>query len=452
MRPGLKLLLITLPLALIGIAILTFVISTRTPPDRHELAERANPVRVITAETRMIAPTLIGFGVVAPARTYQAIAEVGGTVDYVNPALRDGQILPAGSVLLRLSPVDFNLAIAQANANIRAAEARLTELDVSETNQRAALTIELEALDLKTAELQRADTLFKAGTMTQSARDAIRSAHLAQRQKVQGIESTLALLPTQRTAQTQQIALYRSNLATAELNLKRSEMTLPFLARVASHSVEVGQFLNKGQSAATLDGVNQAEVEVQAAMSDFRSLVLNRPTGPTILPMDPAMLTDTLHELGLKATVRLRLGDEVLTWPATVDRISDGIDPETGTVGVVVQVNNAYGQAGNGNRPPLTKGMFVDIVLRADPISGIVLPRDALNNGHVFLADSENRLRIVAAEPKLVQGNIALFTETIAEGSRVVLSPPIPTIDGALLDPHPDTDIMNRLLAEDATQ
>ncbi|MDE9450341.1 hypothetical protein J3R80_07645 [Aliiroseovarius sp. Z3] len=452
MRPGLKLLLITLPLALIGVATLAYVISTRTPPDRHELTERASPVRVIAAKTYKIAPTLVGFGVVAPARTYQAIAEVGGTVEYVNPALRDGQILPAGSILLRLSPVDFNLAIAQANANIRAAEARLAELDVSEANQRAALTIELEALDLKTAELARADTLFKAGTMTQSARDAIRSAHLAQRQKVQGIESALALLPTQRTAQTEQIALYRSNLATAELNLKRSEMTLPFLARVASHSVEVGQFLNKGQSAATLDGVNQAEVVVQAAMNDFRNLILNRPNGPTTLPMDPALLTDTLHELGLKATVRLRLGNEVLTWPATVDRISDGIDPRTGTVGVVVQVDDAYGQAGNGHRPPLTKGMFVEVVLRAEPINGIVLPRDALRDGHVFIADPDNRLRRVAAEPKLVQGGVALFTDMIPEGSRIVPTPPIPTIDGALLDPHPDAEVMDRLLAEDAAQ
>ncbi|GHF08201.1 hypothetical protein GCM10016455_31550 [Aliiroseovarius zhejiangensis] len=452
MRPGLKLILITLPLALIGVAILAYVISTRTPPDRHELSERASPVRVITAESYQVAPALVGFGVVAPARTYQAIAEVGGTVDFVNPLLRDGQILPAGSVLLRLSPVDFNLAIAQAKANIRAAEARLAELDVSEANQRAALKIELEALELKAAEVERANTLFAAGTMTQTARDSIRAAHLAQRQKVQGVESTLALLPTQRAAQIEQIALYQANLATAELNLDRSEITLPFAARVASHSVEVGQFLNKGQSAATLDGVDQAEVVVQAAMSDFRNLVLNRPNGLTTLPMDPAMLTDTLHELRLQATVRLRLGDEVLTWPAIVDRISDGIDPKTGTVGLVVQINDAYGQAGNGNRPPLTKGMFVDVVLRAEPITGIVLPRDALRDGHVFVADADNRLRRIRAEPKLVQGDIALFADTIEQGSRIVLTPPVPTIDGALLDPHPDTQIMDRLLAEDAAQ
>ena len=452
MRNGLKLALITLPIAMVGAGILAFVISNSAPPKQIELAERASAVRVITAETRVISPKLVGFGVVAPARTFDAIAEVGGKIEYVNPALRDGQILPAGSVLLRLSPTDFNLAIAQANANIRAAEARLAEFEVSEANQRAALEIEREALALKASELARADTLFKAGTMTQTARDGARSAHLAQRQKVQGIEGTLALLPTQRAVQTEQIALYRTNLETAQLNLERSEMTLPFIARVATHSVEVGQFLKVGQSAATLDGVNQAEVVVQVSMDSFRRLVTSRQSGTANLPLDPAQMTETLHRLGLTARVRLRLGDEVVSWNATVDRISDGIDPKTGTVGVVVQVNNAYGQSGSGNRPPLTKGMFVDVVLSSAPISGIVLPRSALRDGQVFIADPDNRLRIVPVKPLLVQGGIAMFDNEITEGSRVVLTPPIPVIEGALLDLHPDTELMRGLLEKDLAE
>jgi multidrug resistance efflux pump len=169
--------------------------------------------------------------------------------------LRDGQILSAGAVLVRLSPVDFNLAIAQATANIRSSEARLAELTVSEQNQQAALAIELEALAVTESDLARAEALFKAGTMAQGSRDATRAAHLAQRQKLQSIKSNLALLPTQRAVQTEQIAVYRSSLETAKLNLERSEMTLPFAARVASHSVEVGQYLKPGQTAASLDGI-----------------------------------------------------------------------------------------------------------------------------------------------------------------------------------------------------
>lgn len=452
MKKGLGLALITLPLAAVGAGILALVVFNKAPPERVELAERASAVRVIAAESLAITPTIRGFGLVAPVRSFEAIAEVGGTVEYVNPALRDGQIIPSGTVLLRLSPTDFNLAIAQANANIRAAEARLDELEVSEASQRAALDIEREALAVKAADLARAEALFAAGTMAQGARDNVRAAHLAQRQKVQGIEGTLALFPTQRAVQTEQIAVYGTVLATARLNLERSELTLPFTARVATHAVEVGQFLKAGQTAAVLDGIDQAEVEVQVAMSDLRGLMQSGTAHSAALPVDPTRMGEALRALGLTARVRLRLGDDIVTWPGTVDRISDGIDPKTGTIGVVVQVDAAYGQAGDGNRPPLAKGMFVDVILSAPPVTGVVVPRSAVHEGKVYIADAGNRLRMVSARPQLVQGAIALFTEGIDPGSQIVLGRPVPVVEGLLLDPHPDTALMPLLLAEDAAR
>ncbi|EPX77177.1 efflux RND transporter periplasmic adaptor subunit [Litoreibacter arenae] len=352
MKTGFKLALITLPIAAIGAAVLGYVLVNSPPPERIELAERASAVRVMTAERLLVTPSITGFGVVTPERAFEAVAEVGGRIEYVNPALRDGQILPAGSVLLRLSPADFNLAIAQAQANIRAAQARLAELDVSEQNQRLALAIEQDVLAVKSSDLERAEALFSAGTMAQGTRDAARAAHLAQRQKVQGIEGTLALLPTQRAAQAEQIAVYKTSLSTARLNLERSELTLPFAARVATHSVEVGQYLRAGQVGATLDGVDRAEVKVQVSMDSFNGLIRSDESRMPALSTDPAELSTILRSLGLTAQVRLRLGDEVVSWPATVDRLSDEIDQRTGTVGVVAIVEGAYDQVGGGNRPP----------------------------------------------------------------------------------------------------
>lgn len=452
MKPGFKMALITLPIAAIGVGILALVVANSPPPERVELVERASVVRVITAERQAIVPTIVGFGLVTPARTFEAIAEVGGTVEYVNPALRDGQILPAGAVLLRLSPIDFNLAIAQANANIRAAQARLAEMDVSEANQRTALDIEREVLAVKASDLTRAEALFTAGTLTQSAHDAARAAHLTQRQKVQSVAGTLALIPTQRAVQVEQIAVYQTTLATAERNLERSELTLPFAARVAAHSVEVGQFLNTGQTATALDGIDTAEVAVQVSLDAMRDLMGSGQPQTQGQPMDPSRMGDVLRNRGLNAQVRLHLGTDVVTWPATVDRISDGIDQKTGTIGVVVQVKEAYGQVGDGARPPLAKGMFVDVALSAAPVTGIVLPRSALKDGLVHMVDDDNRLRMVAATPLLVQGGIALFDDTIAQGSRIVLSTPSPVVEGLLLDPHPDEDLMRQLLGRDATQ
>ena len=452
MKTGFKLALITLPIAAVGAGILAFTVSNSLPPERIELAERATAVRTISAEIAEITPTITGFGLVSPARIFEAIAEVGGIVEYVNPALRNGQILPAGSVLLQLSPTDFNLAIAQANANIRAAEARLVEIGVSEANQSVALEIERDVLAVKASDLARAEALLTAGTATQAARDNIRAAHLAQRQKVQSIEGAMALFPTQRAVQIEQISVYQVGLTTAQLNLKRSVMLLPFMARVATHTVEVGQFLRAGQTAVTLDGIDQAEVEMQIPLDALRGLMQSSASQPLGLPMDPALMADALRERGLSAQVQLRLGGTSVSWAAVVDRISDGIDPSTGTVGVVVLVDAAYGQSGTSDRPPLTKGMFVETLLSAAQIKGIAVPRSALHGGQVHIADDDNRLRIVDVRPNLLQSDIALITGGIDVGSRIVLSAPIPAVEGLLLDVHPDVDLMPRLLAEDAAR
>ncbi len=446
-RHVLKLFLVTLPLVAAGAGILAYMVATSPPPERTPLAERATPVRVIVARTQAVAPRIVGFGLISPARIYEAIAQVSGNVEHVHPALQKGAILPAGSLLVRLAPADFNLAIAQAKANIRAAEARLAELEVSEANLVSALEIEAEALALKAADLERAETLFANGTIPQTTRDAARAALLAQRQKVQSVESSLALLPTQRAVQTEQIAVYRANLETAQLNLARTELTLPFTARVASVAVETGQFLRSGQTAAVLDGIAAAEVEAQVPIAAMRTLLQSSRPDVGTMAIDPSALTDILHSLGLTSEVRLRVGDDVLVWRATVDRISDAIDVKTGTLGVIVRVDTAYSDFEPGERPPLTKGMFVEVALRSQPLSGVVVPRSALRDGHILVADAQSRLRLVPVTSRLAQDGIAVITEGVEPGARIVVSTPSPIMGGMLLEVTEDADLQAWLSA-----
>jgi multidrug efflux pump subunit AcrA (membrane-fusion protein) len=448
LKSGFKLVFVTLPILAIGAGVLAYMVATSPPPERIALTERATPVRVIIARTQAVTPRIVGFGLINPARTYEAISQVGGTVEYVNPDLRKGAILPAGAVLVRLSPVDFNLAIAQATANIRAAEARLAELTVSQANQTSALKIEQQALALKSAELERSETLFAGGTIPQTVRDAARTAHLVQRQKVQAVASTLALLPTQRAVQSEQIAVYQASLETAKLNLERTELTLPFPARVASTTVEVGQFVRVGQTAAVLDGVEAAEVEAQVSIRALRGLIQSNRISADAMPVAPSRMTEALGRMGLAANVHLRLGQDVVTWTASVDRISDTIDQKTGTLGVIVRVDAAYSGMEPGKRPPLTKGMFVEVTLKAQPTNGIAVPRSALRDGQLLVADAADRLQVVPVDFDLVQDGIALITDGVAEGARIVVSTPSPAIAGMLLIATEDSDLMARLAGE----
>lgn len=448
MKIGFKLVLVTLPLAALGAGILAYVIASRPPPAQTPLSERATAVRVIRAETRAVAPRVTGFGLVEPAHVYEAIAQVGGTVDYVNPDLRKGAILPAGSVLMRLSPADFNLAIAQARANIRAAEAKLAELAVSEANQRAALSIETEAQALKEKERERVESLFQGGTASQSALDAVQSATLTQRQKVLTLKSALSLIPTQRQVQREQIAVYRANLETAALNLARTELTLPFAARVASAPVETGEYVRAGYTAAVLDGIETAEVAAQVPLPAFRTLMhLTRADSASLLP-DPSMLTRVLRQSNLTAEVRLSLGPETVRWPARVDRISDTLDPRTGTLGVIVQVDDAYAIARPGDRPPLAKGMFVEVVLTTGAVSGTVIPRSALRDGQALVVGADSRLELIPVTPLLLQDGIAVIAAPDLQDRLVVVSDPGPILPGMLLQTTPDPGLIDRLIDE----
>ncbi len=487
MRSGFKLILMTLPLVIAGAGFVAWTISSRPAPAQEGIRERAVSVRVITTRQTTLSPEATGFGLVAPARHFEAIAQVTGTAEYVNPALKQGEILEAGSELVRLSDSDYVLAIAQARANIRAAEAKLAEIAVSEENLKAGLAIEQQALEIREAELTRVERLYEAGTASRSALDNARAAWLAQRQKLQSQQNALALLPTQREVQKQQIAVYQASLATAELNLERTRLTLPFAARVSAVSVEVGQLVRSGQSVASLDGVQTAEVEAQISAEDLRRLFHRlsrteagegageavaedergaqgaeaagsgqgegREGGGTAdgglgsLALDPTAFTDRIGAMQIGASVRLRMGEDMLVWPARLDRFSSAIDPRSGTIGVIVQVDNAYGRAEPGTRPPLTRGMFVEVGLQAPPEPGILIPRAALRGSEVMVADADDRLRLVPVTVALEQGDLALITQGLEPGMRLVVSTPVPLVEGLLLAPQVDRALEARLRA-----
>ncbi len=446
MKSGFKLVLMTLPLVLAGVGFVAYTIASKPAPAQEVVAERATAVRVITATRAAVAPRASGFGLVAPARTYAAISQVTGTAEYVNPALKKGDILPAGAVLVRISTIEYNLAIAQARANIRAAEARLAEFTVSQSNLEAGLDIEQETLALKSAELERIERLFSVGTVSQSTRDGAKTAYLTQLQKVQNLQSSIALLPTQRQVQTEQIAVYQATLATAELNLARTELRLPFAARVDAVSVEVGQLVLNGQTVARLDGIGAAEVEAHIPADTMLKLFRRQAADPGDFTLNPLAIAKVLGSFGIRADIRLNLGDQTIEWPAVLDRISNTIDTTTGTVGVIVRVDNAYTGARLGTRPPLTKGMFVEVTLASKPVEGILVPRSALRGDKIMLADDDSRLKLVPVTTELVQGRVVLVSGGVREGADIVVSAPIPMMQGMLLDLHPDKALSDALI------
>lgn len=443
--------LLFIPPVLIGVAVVFLMVGGREAPERAPAEERARAVRVITVEPVTLVPRVTGFGSVYPGTVWSAIAQVAGEVAYVHADLKKGAIMAGGTEIVRIAAEDYALATRRAEANIRAAEARLAELEVTESNTADLLAIEKRGLDLRESELARKQGLFERGTIAEAALEAEQRETLAQRKKVQDLENALRLLPTQRAVQREQIAVYQAELEAARLDLARTRIVLPFDARIAEVQVEAEQFAQVGTSLVTADGLDVAEVEAQIPMAQFRAMIEAGAPGGVPAGLTPENIQRILATIDLEAVVRLRVGDDVIEWPARFARASDTLDPKTRTIGAIVAVDGAYAQAVPGQRPPLTKGMFVEIEIRAHPRADRpVVPRSALRDGALYVVNGDNRLDIRAVSVGLVQGDLVVIEEGLATGDRVVVSDLSPAVVGMLLRPEPDDDAQAALAAEAA--
>ena len=441
--------LLILPPIVVGAALLAYFVSQREPPATKPPSERARHVRVIEAVEAAVVPRVLGFGTVQPEKVWNAVAQVAGEVIYVHPNFKKGAILPAGTEILRISPADYELEIAQAEANIRSSDAKLRELEVSEENTKLTLDIEQRALELRETELDRQQKLLASGTASRSTVDQAMRDTLAQRQKVRDLTNALRLIPTQRSVETEQKAVFKSQLDLARLKLARTRIKLPFRARLSEVNVEITQFAQVGQTLAIADSMEIAEVEAQVPISRFRMLAAGLPDnaiGEGVTPETFALVAD---KLGFTALVRLRIGDHAVEWRGRFARMSDTINPNTRTVGVIAAVDGPYDKAIPGKRPPLAKGMFVEVELRARTVEGrIVVPRSALHDGSLYLADKDGRLEIRPVETGLTQGGFATITSGLKPGERIVVSDLNPAIPGMLLKTATDKALSDRLLAD----
>ncbi|MDP6175934.1 MAG: hypothetical protein QGF09_17370, partial [Rhodospirillales bacterium] len=229
--------LLILPPILIGLAIIVWAKSNRQAPVQKPPSEIARKVRVIKVPSVTVVPRALGYGNVRPGMVWEAVNQVAGTVVHIHPQLKKGAILPKGAELLRIDPADYQLALARIGADIRALEAERSELGVRAAKFRASLKIERRSLTLNERDLARKRDLAAKKAVSQAAVDGEERNLLARRQSIQGMQNTLNRLPSSRQALGARIAALRARLKTAERDLARTTIRLPFDGRIAKVNV-----------------------------------------------------------------------------------------------------------------------------------------------------------------------------------------------------------------------
>ncbi len=414
-----------LPPIILGIVIMGVMKSGKQAPQLSETGEPVRVVRTLPIKKAEFIPVAIGYGVAQPAQIWKSIAQVSGRIISMHPRLKDGEIIPKGDILFQVDPVDYELNLAQA-------ETQLAELDVQLSNTKTSLKIEQRNLALATREQQRLSKLVKKGGVSQSSADAAERTMLGSTSQVQNLKNSLSLIPSQRKLQL-------AKVTQAQRDLDNTRINAPFNMRVAGLAIEADQFVSKGQLLFSGDSVDRVEIIAQVSMSSLKNLFFGQPE----TPKDIQTLSKNISTItGFKPTVNLDMGnDQMTSWDAKFLRFTDNIDSQTRTMGVVVEVENPLQKIIPGKRPPLSKGMFVEVSIEGYPQpDSIVIPRSSVRNGYVYLADSDNRLDIRPIQKLYDQKNQSVIAKGLEDGETLVLTDLIPAVKGMLIKPVNSAD------------
>ncbi len=375
-----RLLHIVVTLVLVALGVLGMFALTSSKPQikKQKQAAPVPMVRTVKVKTGPQSVHISGEGTVRPLQKIDLVPQVSGKVVYVSPALVNGGAFRKGERLLRIDPVDYELAVTLARAKVKSAESllQLAEEEAAASSQEWRL-------------------------------------YHAKGSKPDSKPPPLVAKEPQLAAAKAKLEADRADLSIAMLHLERTELKAPFEGRVGEENVDAGQYVPAGKALASIYSTEAAEIVVP--LEDEKTFWFHIPgftpgKGP-----------------GSPATVLARIAGQERTWPAKVVRTEGKLDERTRMINVVVRVEKPYAK-----KPPLAVGLFVtvDIEGRTLPKAAII-PRSALHQGDtVWVVDKDDRIRFRKVDVALLQGDEAIVRDGLEDGERLVITPLKVVTDG----------------------
>lgn len=424
---GIAGLLIALAIAL-GLA---FVLVKNRPPLEHVAMEMpSRVVEVIHARQVPFRARVVAYGNVKPAITLNSVAELSGEISYLHPNLKAGETIPQGTLVVRIEAEDYEVSLKQTQEDLKASRSSLRELEEEQRSTQRSLQLAQENLAVGENELGRLREVYSRKLIAKSTLDAEEQKTIQLRQQVADLQGRLNGYDSRRQSIQAQIARAEQEVQNRTTILGRTEIRLPFDARIGTVSVNENEFVSVGTAlfeAADLQGV---EITAQLPIAAMRKLVSHLQEQSQVVQQFVETGGRINDSLDLSARVRL-VGDlPNATWEARVLRLSEAIDETRQTIGIVVGVDKPYEKIIPGQRPPLLKGMYTAIELLAPERTAMVIPRKALHQGRLYLANADDRLEIRAVEVALGQDDIVLVSAGLEANERVIITDLTPVIEG----------------------
>jgi len=254
---------IAFPLLLIAIGVGVFGLLKATKPEQPppQVQERVWRVQAERAEPRRLAPELELYGQVATNDLLKAAASASAWVTDV--AVRDGDRVAEGQLLLQLDERDFLPRMAQVKAQIAELEAEIaSEANRFETD-RLALEQEKRLLDLARESVARQQRLLTKNLGAEQALDDAEQAEARQELAVSQRQMNLADHPARLRALEARLARNRAQLEELELEYARATLRAPYDGVVTAVEVTEGDQVAKGAVLVRLYAVESLEVRAR---------------------------------------------------------------------------------------------------------------------------------------------------------------------------------------------
>jgi len=360
------------------VALAFFLMKTAPQPKRIQQKPVVPVVDVLEVEQADYQVKVASTGTIKPHTQSNLVAEVAGTVVHISPNFTNGGFIEQGELLVRIDPAEYQYAVANIKAALSGVRARLAELDTTAENLKKSLAIEGQHLALAERQFKRHTKLRKQGTVSQSALDQSEREYLLRKSSLQGLENSLELIPAQRQVLQADLKLKQAQLASAQLDLNRTQIKAPYTGRVLEQRVDLGQSVSKGSVLAAIYAVDY--VEVRLPISDWEASFLALPEG-------------RVGESQREVILSVSIADNRYQWRGRIMRTEGMIDTRTRQLFLVAQVDDPYAASPDG-KPPLMVGQFVEAEIPGRLLQDvIILPRKVIRaNDEVLVIGSNDRI------------------------------------------------------------
>jgi RND family efflux transporter MFP subunit len=315
-----------------------------------------------------------------PYKESELIPEVNGRVSWMSPNLLPGGYFTKDEVLLRIDDRDYQSTVARSQATLTRAQAEE---------------------ELARFELGRMEELVKKKLTSQSSLETVLRNHRI----------------ADAVLQDSKIALEQ-----AERDLQRTEIRAPYEGLVRSEKVDLGQYVSRGQSIASIYAAQSAEVRLPVA--DKQLAYLDLPLGHR---------GELADEIAPEVLLFTDYGGKHYEWTGKLVRTEAEIDSKSRMVTAVVRVNNSD----NADQPDLPIGLFVNARIKGRWAEGVItIPRAALRNqNQVLVVDKDNRIYYRSVEVMRFENDNVIVSAGLESGDVVNISPLQTIVEGMRVKP-----------------